>query len=173
MKKKLFVLLAMIVVLSLVAIPVLARTNRPRQPDGVWCYTPVPDEFFTVGDYDGEKAFLKTVETGDWTGIFEGTSTDYGVVIFPDAVNPPTSFAATVVFDEVEVDGATGFVEMDVAGIRPDPFGDWDGEWIITSASGELEGLQGHGDWWGPGWLGNPEECGVIYYSAKRIGIRR
>ncbi len=173
MKKKLFILLAVIVVLFLASIPALARTNRPKTPDGIWCYTPILDELFTISDYDGEKVYMNLVETGDWTGVFEGTSTDYGVVIFPNAEVPPTLFAGSVVFDEVEVDGAIGSVEMDVHGGRPDPFGDWDGTWIITSAAGELEGLQGHGDWWGPGWLGNPEECGVIYYSAKRLGIRR
>jgi hypothetical protein len=58
---------------------------------------------------------------------------------------------------------------MDVKGDRPNLDSDWRGTWVITSGTGDLEGLQGKGIWWGPGWQGDPTECGVIYYSTVDI----
>lgn len=171
MKRTLFLLLAALLILA-AAVPALAmgRGDSLRGKGGVWCYTPTADVVFNISDYDGEKVFMSTTEIGDWTGVFEGTSADYGVVVFPNAEVPPTLFTGTVVFDEVEVDGVTGGLEMDVVGSRRDPFGNWYGTWNITSASGELEGLNGYGIWWGPGWLGDPNECGVIHYRVRRMG---
>ena len=65
---------------------------------------------------------------------------------------------------------------MDAIGDRPDAASDWRGTWIITSGTGDLEGLRGHGTFWGPGWLppdGGSDECpegmGVVYYSVEDI----
>ena len=44
---------------------------------------------------------------------------------------------------------------------------DWKGQWLIIEATGGLEGLHGQGKWWGPGWQGDPEVHGVVYYSGK------
>ncbi|MDH3498771.1 MAG: hypothetical protein OEM97_01495, partial [Acidimicrobiia bacterium] len=121
--------------------------------------------------YDGPKLFFTTVEDAEWTGVFEGLSRDYGAISIPspDAAGP-TMAMLTVIFDEVEVRGKTGRLELDAYGGRPDGTSDWEGNWVITSASGELEGLKGHGTWWGPGYsLDTPDECGVIYYDVRRL----
>lgn len=168
MNKKLFVLLPLLMVLSVALVPAHADSDDDEE-DGVWCYTPDLTEltFFPIGDYAGDKAFASTVETGDWTGTFTGVSKDYGTIVFHPS--GPTLFIGTVTFDSVEVDGASGGLEMDVVGDRHDPSSDWDGTWRITGGTGELEALQGHGDWWGPGWQGDPAACGVIYYSVDDI----
>lgn len=169
MKNRLLTLVALaaIVVLSVALLSATAGSRQDEDDaDGVWCYTPHLDEltFYSIGDYSGEKAFASTVETGEWTGTFAGTSKDYGFLVLH--ASGPTLFIATVAFDSVEVGGASGGLEMDVVGDRPDGYSDWEGTWVITSATGELADLQGSGTWWGPGWQGNPEECGVIYYSV-------
>lgn len=171
MNKKLFVLLALLLVLSVALIPALADSGND-EADGIWCYTPDLAEltFYPIGDYVGEKLFGSTVEAGIWTGTFTGESKDYGMLGFQD-VSGPTLFIGTVTFEEVAVGGATGSLEMDVIGDRPNATSEWEGTWLITSGTGDLADLQGQGDWWGPGWLGNPEECGVIYYSVGDDGV--
>ncbi len=58
---------------------------------------------------------------------------------------------------------------MYVTGERPNHLSDWEGEWVITSGTGELEDLHGQGTWWGLGWQGNYSDCGVLYYSADDL----
>jgi hypothetical protein len=179
MRKSVFVVLglALALVAALAAVsPVDAGSGRGRghhhKADGVFCYTPQLDRLGEVAldsEYDGPKTFVTTVEEAEWTGTFEGASRDYGVVGFRDAGVDAATFAATVVFDEVEVRGRTGAMELDFYGGRPDATADWEGGFFISHASGELEGVEGHGTWWGPGWLGDPSECGVIYYDVKRL----
>jgi hypothetical protein len=175
MRKKLFVsifiVLTVILVISVMAIPALAKKDKPEKADGIWLYTPDfsgyqgiifqpyfgnPDTTFAAVPYDSE-----------WSGIFNGTSKDYGLAIFHGPA--PMLFVDAVTFDEVEVGGASGGLEMDVLGDRPDVDSDWRGTWVITSGTGELEDLRGHGTWWGPGWLGDPAVPGVIYYVVDDL----
>jgi hypothetical protein len=72
-------------------------------------------------------------------------------------------------FDSVDVDGTSGGLEMYVAGGRLDRVSDWEGSWEITSGTGALEDLQGHGTWWGPGWQGNYSDCGMLNYSVEEL----
>jgi hypothetical protein len=157
--------------------------GRPAKADGIWCYTPDFDRLDAALDidrtvpadeqedaYTGSKVFGITYEDAEWTGVFEGFSRDYGTFTIADPALPPTLFMATVVFDEVEVRGRVGAMELDVHGGRPDGTADWEGQFYITDASGELEGLEGHGSWWGPGFIvGKTEDCGVIYYDVERL----
>ncbi len=175
-----FGLLVAVVLAMTVVDPVDAGSEGRRgghRADGVWCYTPLLSRLTPVAldeDYDGPKLFATTVEEAEWTGVFEGASMDYGVVGLPSAENGPTTFAATVVFDSVDVRRRTGGLELDVSGIRRSDQADWKGRWVITSGTGELEGASGHGDWWGPGYLPEMEdECGVIYYDVDRLRIRK
>jgi hypothetical protein len=67
MKKKLFVLMIVLVVLSLIAIPALA--GPPEKAEGLWRYQP-----FILGVKEaGCNTFLTTFENGEWSGTFEGT----------------------------------------------------------------------------------------------------
>ena len=162
-------MLGAILILSLIPLFVLADSQvNEDDADGVWCYIPTSLEFFEIGDYAGEKTFASLIETGDWTGTFTGTSTDYGTVVFHPS--GPSLFIGTVVFDSVDVGEASGGLELDVIGDKHTPNSDWEGTWIITGGTGGLAGLQGHGKWWGPGFQGNPAECGVIYYSVEDVG---
>jgi len=86
------------------------------------------------------------------------------------------AFVDAASFAEVEVGGKVGGLEMDAIGDRPDATSDWRGTWVVTSATGDLEGLRAHGTFWGPGWLppdGGTDECpegmGVIYYSVDEF----
>ncbi len=185
MSKKLFVLLAVIMILSLVSCS--APTNPPEgevEADGIWCYQPVFERLkpITFDPYEGEpgKEFLQVPYLSKWTGTFTGTSTDYGLLIGhildPNAPSAPMAFVDAAWFTDVEVDGKVGDLGMDAVGDRPDPTSDWRGTWAITSGTGELVGLRGHGTFWGPGWLpdSSTEECGdwgLIYYSVEALGF--
>ena len=154
--------------------------------DGLWCYTPIFERTkpITFDPYEGDpsKQFLQVPYVSEWTGIFNGSSTDYGLVIghvlAPDAPAVPMSFIDTSSFVEVEVGGKVGGLEMNAIGDRPDAASDWRGTWVITSGTGDLEGLRGHGTFWGPGWLppgGGTDECpegmGVVYYSVEDMSF--
>jgi uncharacterized surface protein with fasciclin (FAS1) repeats len=174
MKKKLFVFLfvalAVIMAISLMVIPALAKKDIPKQADNVWCYlpgAPNPEDF--VFDYrkdpNDPNHFFTGSYVSDWTGTFTGTSHDNGLVLWHDT--GPAVFVALNAFDSVDVGGKSGGLEMYVYG--EGEAGDWFGTWFIASASGELEGLEGRGDWWGTGWLEDPDECGVLYYSVESM----
>jgi hypothetical protein len=177
--KRIFALLGLAALLPITAIvsnPVSAGDgpDAGQAADGVWCYIPDFSQLTPVvvsDDYMGPKLFFQTVENAVWTGTFSGESMDFGVVGFPSpTAAAPSTFAGTVIFESVEVEGLVGGLELDVFGGKVDLAADFIGTWLITSASGELADLQGHGDWWGPGYnLGTPSECGVIYYSVEEI----
>ncbi len=181
MKKKTIAFVGLALLLAMVAIvsnPVSAGDDVAEEADGVWCYTPDFSQLTPVAvsdDYVGPKVFFQTVENAEWTGTFSGDSLDFGVVGSPSATAAPTTFSGTVIFESVDVKGTSGGLEFDVFGGRADPLDNWTGTWIITSGSGGLADLQGHGDWWGPGYsLDTPEDCGVIYYSVEDLdGIDR
>ena len=187
MKKRPLLLVALLISVLAVALainPAVADDDdddRGRKADGVWCYTPVLDALTPipfgqnnryVGDeYPGEKIFLTTFENAEWTGVFEGTSRDYGLII-ADPPLEPNVFAATVVFDSANVKGVEGGMVLDVHGgwFRDQ----WDGRFTISSGTGDLSRIEGYGSWWGPGFdPDNPDECGVIYYDVERLrGIK-
>ncbi len=185
MKKKLFVLLAVIMVLSIVSCS--SPTDSPEgevEADGVWCYMPVFERLKPIAfePYEGDpgKQFVQIPYVSEWTGTFTGPSMDYGLLVAhildPNAPSVPMTFIEAASFADVEVDGKVGGLEMNAIGDRPDPTSDWRGTWVITSGTGELENLRGHGTFWGPGWLpdSSTEECGdwgLIYYSVEELGF--
>ncbi len=172
MSKKLFLSLAVIMVLAIASIAALEASPTGRgHADGVWCYLPTGVLPVTLPgeDYAGDpnKQFVSASYISEWTGIFTGTSMDYGLAVAHDGV--PILFIGS----EVKVGRRMGGLEMDAIGDRPGPTADWRGKWIITSGTGDLKDLQGRGDFWGPGWPppeGGTDECpegfGVIYYSV-------
>ncbi len=169
MKKKLFILLAAIMVLSLISIPAYANQSEDEvAADGVFCYLPRPrdasSDFLKVA---GHNYYTAESDVGEWTGVFTGTSEDYGMAISHSEGR--MIFIDTVLFDTVDVEGTSGGLEMYLTGEKPDRVSDWEGSWVITSGSGALQDLQGHGTWWGPGWQGNYSDCGVLDYSAEEL----
>ncbi len=157
MKKKLFVLLIVLMALALVSISALA--GPPEKAEGLWRYQP-----FLVGARQaGCNTFLTTIENGQWTGTFEGTSTEDAKVVIH--CNGAWSFNAIVSF-EGSVAGKSGTMTMSVVGTRPDGLSDWQGKSVILSGTGELANLRGQGTWWGPG-AGAPGTWGDIYYEGN------
>ena len=181
MNTKLLTLLIVLAFSVTISITSCAAQDEEAAEDGIWCYTPTGVEVVEFDPYTGDpsKAFMKATYESDWTGPLTGSSIDYGLagahVLSPDPETPPVpvpiTFLGTSTFTNVEVDGKVGGLEMDTIGDRPGPTADWKGTWVITSGSGELEDFHAYGTFWGPGWLGDFEECGLIYYSVEEMGF--
>jgi hypothetical protein len=152
----------------------------PAGADGLWCYVPDFEKLYPIGDPHPQappgKAFLSAVYKSVWTGYLSGESVDTGLLIAHviDGVPAPMLFLGTSSFTNATVGGASGGLELDAMGHIPGPTADWWGTWAVTSGTGDLEGLQAHGTFWGPGWVppdggGSdlcPEGMGVIYYAV-------
>ncbi|MFO8036941.1 MAG: DUF3224 domain-containing protein [Anaerolineales bacterium] len=160
MNKKIYISLALVIMLSLATIPVFA--SPPANASGIWYY--IPTELVFIKEAGGNE-FFDLTEAGIWTGTFEGTSIDYGPVVFHRS--GVASFRGIVDF-EGEVEGKTGTLMIKVNGRKSNPTADWEGHWVIISGGGQLSDLKGQGKWWGPGYNpANPETYGVIHYSGK------
>ncbi len=150
--------------------------------DGLWCYAPVFESIKPIAfdPYEGDpgKSFAQVPYVSEWSGFMSGSSADYGLVIQhivdpgPPAVAAPVLFVATSTFEDAQVNGVSGGLEVDTIG-AVDASGVWRGTWVVTSGTGDLERVQAHGTFWGPGWLppdGGSDECpegmGVVYYSV-------
>jgi len=107
--------------------------------------------------------------SGEWTGVFTGTSEEYWLEIFNLRSTGRVISIGTILFDTIEIDGASGSLELYAIGGKPDRVADGKGTWVITEGTGELENLQGHGTYWGQGWQGNYSECGEIDYSVEEL----
>jgi hypothetical protein len=161
MKKRLIVLLAVIVVLSMVSIPALA--GPPQDAGGAWYYLPTG---MVVDKVAGGNTFVSISDVGYWTGTIAGDEVDVGTAVIH--LSGRWSYTEGILtFESAVVGGRSGGLEMRVRGSRPDIYTDWEGQWLITAATGGLEGLRGQGTWWGPGWQGDPNVHGVVYYSGK------
>lgn len=139
-----------------------------KQAEGIWRYIPIgpePPEFDFSYKKDKDDPNLYTTGSwiSEWTGTFTGKSKDIGFAIFHDA--GPAIFIDSLTFESLEVDGRFGGLELYVLGSGV--IGDWKGTWLITGATGDLKGLQGHGEWSGQGWLGDPEVMGEVNYSGS------
>lgn len=160
MKKKIYFSLALVIILSLTAIPVFAGSTQ--NASGIWYYLPLELNFVKEA---GGNEFFEITEKGVWTGTFQGSSIDSGSAVFfhSGAIH----FKGIVDF-EGEVEGKTGTLTIKVNGRKANPAADWKGHWVIIDGGGELSDLHGQGKWWGPGYNPEvPEEYGVIYYDGK------
>ena len=182
MKRALLTMLSLVLVLSVFSIPAYAGPPIPVEgPENIWTYLPytkVMDDSGEcvkpeplVGDprppcvrVAGGNTFIESYEVGWWAGDFQGTSEDHGTVVFHRS--DLWTFSALVYF-EGEVNSASGTLVMSVAGSRPTSLSEWQGMWVILSGTGELETLRGQGNWWGLGWLGDPNVRGVIAYDGQ------
>jgi len=158
MKKKFFVSLVLVIILSLSTITALAGPPD-RDVAGTWCYLP----YVMEPEIHGKNTFLYIEDIGAWTGTFSGMSTDIGTTIIHGG-SGKMNYKGIVSFDEVTVNGETGTLEMKVNGKLHGA--EWEGHWVITGSGGDLSGLKGNGTWWGPGYLGG-NLCGMTYYSGQ------
>lgn len=175
MKKKLFVLLTLIIVLGAVSIPALATPSTDVAGD--WYYHP------RLGELEvrlaGGNTIFSTVEDSRFNGTFHGSedcvaieekncvaSVDYGTVIIHPSGR--ANFQGWVLFPALTLDGHTGSLEMQVNGTLPSiGTSEWDGRWTITGGELHQAGLRGQGIWWGPGWQEVPGVWGEIHYSGN------
>ena len=162
MKKKLFVLLTMIMVLSMVSISACTTTAEDENAEGVWSYEPAGPPLENIV---GPHTFLTISNAGDWIGTITGHADDFGEVAIHSS--GPWYYFGTVPFESANVDGKTGGLVISVFGSRLNAGTDWEGTWEITSGTGDLAGLQGQGTWEGPGWQGDPEVPGEVNYSGS------
>jgi hypothetical protein len=151
MKKKLFVLLAVIMVLSIVSMPAFA-TPPDNTVEGRWCYGYIEEGEHKIA---GSNEFFDLDSTDGWTGTFNGLgSSDGRVRVHPSGY---TLLKSDVTLHAVTVDDKTGTLEMRINGWLPagGAYSDYEGLWVITSGTGELAGLHGQGTWGGVEF-GNP-----------------
>jgi hypothetical protein len=181
MRVRLTIVLLLVVSLTLslaMSIPVQAE-EPAADADGLWCYEPDITRILPIGDPHPQpppgKAFVSAVYNSLWTGFLSGESADTGLIVahLVDSNPVPLLFVGTSSFTSAEVGGASGGLELDAVGDRPDPTSDWRGTWAISSGTGDLKGLRAHGTFWGPGFPppeNGTDECppgkGVIYYSV-------
>ncbi len=162
MLKRVAVLL-FVLVGSLAVTQPLAEAGRPTDAAGSWNYiTGVPD----VREA-GCNTFLTLPQSNEFLGTIAGETTlDANSSTVVVHCNGSVSVHGRTYFDEVTVDGHTGSMVMLAHGRLAAGATEWTGQWTILSASGGLDGLHGHGSWWGPG-AGGPGAPGVLYYDGK------
>jgi hypothetical protein len=184
-KNLVFVLLGVFLVLLLVLVPAFAagkgkgKGQGKNKADGTWCYAPlvseegklipVPEEHEFENDI-GVNAFRAISYISEWTGTFTGSSHDNGLVIWQGFLTEsPAVFIDLITFDSVEVGGKTGSLEIYAYGER-DTEGWKKGPWFITSATDELEGLEGRGFHWpGDEKIECAEGLAPVYYSVEEL----
>jgi hypothetical protein len=145
MKKKLFITLAVVILLSLGALPALA-SPPDDSVEGRWCYGEIIQEEEKTA---GGNTFYNLDDSGAWYGTFNGYSSDDGRLIVHSSGY--TLLKTKVTFESVQVDGKEGSLEMRVNGWLPygGELSDYHGRWVITKATGGLAGLRGQGTWGG------------------------
>lgn len=169
MKKKLLVLTIVVLLSLVVLIPTFADVGKDggmNKYDGEWHYLPQSMDPLVTNSYGSQ--FAISTDSGEWKGAFDGLSHDDCVSV----LHPSARWFGycTASFSSVTIDGQTGGLELGIILIKPTMTEPWTGEWLITSATGDLEGLEGEGTLWGYGY--NPEEPdvpGVLYYKVKKL----
>jgi hypothetical protein len=130
------------VLLLILAVP--AQADRPGIAGGEWTYGIVLDEPTYVGC---NTVYEPTIDEGDFTGTFEGSETEVGVLVF--YCNGAGSFKGFLTFTGT-VDGThSGTLEMRIVGTSSD-LSWWEGTWVILGGTEDLATLRGQGTWEGP-----------------------
>jgi hypothetical protein len=144
MKKKLFVflfvVLAVITAVSVMAIPALA--GPPENAEGTWTYWLTSDWQERVGC----NIFWFMTDEGVFDGTFVGTEIEEGYVTIH--CNGKMSYKGDLTFTGT-VDGSDpGTMKIRNVGTFTGTV--WEGKWVILNGTGGLENLQGQGTWEGP-----------------------
>ena len=182
MKRKRLILLAgLLVVFLTVSIAMVSasagdgKRHKPPKRLGIWCYKPLevamPEEF-NFQYLIGANLFTTASYDSTWMGPISGDSQDNGLVLWREPQSGPAAFVDLIVFESAEVKGKSGALEMHVYGAGD--VTDWVGDWYITGAGGELEGLEGFGKWWGP-YQGDECDEGYLgaYYRVQKLAWPR
>jgi len=162
MRKMLLTLLAVCVVTLLPTLSMPVYATKPILVEGYFDYV---FEITDMRPADG-NLFIYATEDEYWKGSFEGTAKSvFRVEMFSSGfwnVWLRSTFTGTV-------NGESGTLVIQLVGKRPmepEP-GNWHGQWVIISGTGDLANLHGQGTWWGPGYEGPeiPGERPDIYYG--------
>jgi hypothetical protein len=158
-RKRPLLAIAVLLVGLLLVLSVPALAGPPEEAGGVWEY------MVTAADVElaGCNMFMYTYDIGEWTGTFEGVSTETGVVVAH--CSGKTSFNGSLSFVG-DVNGQSGSLEMSVVGQCCDEQGHWKGQWVILSGTEGLANLRGQGTWFGPG-AGGPFVWGTVDYAGN------
>jgi len=142
MRKMLSAVLLMCIVTLLSTLSTAVHATPPTTASGEWTYTPTPIDI----RYADGNTFIHGEEVSTWTGTFLGASYDVFTVIRHEKiwnVEGLIDFTGTV-------NGKSGTLVILFVGKLTPPPGEWSGEWVILSGTGDLENLRGQGTWWGP-----------------------
>ena len=171
MKKKIFILTTVILILLVVLVPTFADVGKGQSMnkyDGEWHYLPVGDLGVLETNNNFGSQFFLSADEGVWNGAFEGESIDDCVSVLH--ASGRWFGYCTASFSSVAVDGKSGGLELGITLLKTAPTEPWTGEWFITAGTGELEGIQGEGSLWGYGYNpAKPTEPGIIYYKVKKL----
>jgi len=161
LKRTAAVLMAVVGLTAVTPAPAEAHGRTPVK--GTWEYSTEVDDVREVGC----KTVLKLRQSDEFTGTIAGTSNpDLGTSTVVLRCNGSTTVRGTIHFDEVTVDGRTGSMVMRAWGRLAAGETEWTGRWRIIRAWDGLEGLRGHGSWWGPG-AGGPNLPGYLKYEGN------
>ena len=141
MKNKLFIMVLVIMLVSVTAIPAFA--GPPDKAFGAWEYGPDTMVFEEVGC----NTFIFMTDSGKFTGTFEGTENEEGVVAIH--CNGKASFKGNLIFEGTVAGSYWGTMEMRIVGTSPD-YSLWQGTWVILGGTDGLENIKGQGKWYGP-----------------------
>jgi hypothetical protein len=171
-RKRLILLVGLLVVLLTISMVFLsAFADQGRQPKNLWCYKPLaePDPEDFIFQYPmGANLFTTASYDSMWTGTISGVSKDNALVLWREPQDGPATFVDLIVFDSAVVGRKSGSLELHLYGAGD--FSNWEGDWYITEAAGELVGLEGYGKWWGP-YQGDGCDEGYLgaYYQVKQL----
>ena len=160
MCKRSLTLIAVLMVMLLTTLSVPVYAGPPETAEGSWTYQLTSK----TSRQAGCNTFLTITEDGQWDGTLQGNSTESAQIV--RHCEGHISYDATVIFEDVIVDGKPGGLVLSVVGKRPDLTSDWAGKWVIVSGTGELSNLHGQGDWFGPGG-GNAGYAGQYHFEGQ------
>jgi hypothetical protein len=111
------------------------------------------------------NTFIHSTTTDLWTGTFAGAGQSESTVIMFAAGSAVVTIRGTI---NCTLDGKHGVVTMQSVGRRAAGAAEWQGQWVIIRATGDLANMHGQGNWWGPGFNpADPNASPDIYYAGQ------
>ena len=150
-------IVCIVALLSTLSIPVHA--TPPITASGTWIYAPEIIDMRVAGG----NTFLLGKDVANWTGTFNGTSTEDFTVV---AHRSGFMYYKGLVFFGGTVDGKSGTLVIRTVGKTPPDIEEWSGKWVILSGGGDLENLRGQGTWWQISPL-NLVYSGKVHFDPK------
>lgn len=157
------------IVACALALPATATAKNSHEiAEGTWNYVPTSLSFDKEA---GQQVFISGVTADDFAGTFAGTGVQQFTLTHHanqqfNIYRGTTEFEGTVEDDQgVRREGTMTIRtvgKQDPGFVDPSPL-PWQGTWVITSATGGLKGLHGHGTITGPsGFL---DYTGSIHFT--------